>query len=202
MAKKKVKKEKEASAAYDGSKPLKDKQQETFCALYSTAGHYFFGNATYSYAEAYGKMERLNEIDEQLEKADNTHQLDEDGDRIDDGPTEYQELKSERKSIMAVCGSNGWRLLKNADIRLRAEYYLRMYLSENSVDAARAFIINQREDLRAAQAAIGDYDKVLGRIKKPDVEKPDKVFIEFSWLDPEPRPDAGKSRPKAIVKTA
>lgn len=176
----------------DGSKPLKDKQQETFCALYSTAGHYFFGNATYSYAEAYGKMDRLNEIDEKLETTNNVHEYDDDGDLIDDGPTNYQKLSAEKKGIMNTCSSNGWRLLRNADIRLRCNYYMNTYLSEKAIDARRAFLINQDKDLRASESALANWDKVQGRIKGKDGDKPDKVIVEFQWQDPEPRPDAKK----------
>lgn len=186
-----ARKTKKEAKADDGSKSLKDKQRETFCALYSTAGHHFFGNATYSYAEAYGKMERLNEIDELLETADNSHEYDDDGNRLDEGPTQAQKLSAEKKRITNSCSTLGWRLLRNIEIRLRCNYYLHAYLSENAIDARRSFIINQDRDLRAAEAALANYDKVAGRIKK-DTDRPDKVIVTFSWLDPEPRPEGGK----------
>lgn len=202
MAKKKVKKEKKEPIKYNGSTPLKDKNQETFAALYTTAGHHYFGNATTSYAQAYGKQKRLDEIDALLETASNSYETDDDGDRVDNEPTESQKLHGEKKRIMAVCSNLGWRLLRRGDILLRTQYYLRMYLTEEAVDARRAFLINQDRDLRASESALANYDKVAGRIKGKDGDKPDKVIVEFSWLDPEPRPDAGKSRPKVAVKSA
>lgn len=198
MTKKTVKKEKKEPVKYNGSTPLKDKQQETFAALYTTAGQYYFGNATTSYAQAYGKQARVDEIEALLETASNMHETDEDGDRIDDGPTEAEELRAEKKRIMAVCATQGWYLLRKPDILKRTQYYLRMYLSEEAVDARRAFLINQDRDLRASESALANYDKVAGRIKAKDGEKPDKVLVEFSWLDPEPRPETKK--PVARVK--
>lgn len=130
-------------------------KQELFCQCYvkNTA---LFGNATASYAEAYGydfdSMSRERVYEEK------------------DGQSTGKILEySEFDKAQAVCGVNGNKLLRNTKIQDRVTQLLTEMLSDEIVDSQLAKVILQDYKLESKIAGIREYNKLKQRI----VEKTD-----------------------------
>jgi hypothetical protein len=133
--------------------PLK---RELFCRFF-TQNEKLFGNATHSYAEAYGyKLDTLSTKGVYSEPDE-------------DGKTEKFE-DSEYDKAIHVCAVEASRLLRNPEVQLRITALLNEILKDNFVDSQLAKLIMQDAEPSAKIAAIREYNKVRQRItEKHDI---------------------------------
>lgn len=124
--------------------PLNPKH-ELFCQYY-VLNENLFGNATFSYAEAY---------DYKLDTLSKTRKTDKKGKTIQD---------SEYDKACNVCAVEGHRLLRNPKIQNRITALLNQILRDEVVDSQLAKVILQDGELRPKVAAIAEYNKLRGRI--------------------------------------
>lgn len=144
-------------------------QQEKFCINYTKNSEYF-GNATLSYADAYGY---------DLDGADRTREIDEKGNEII-GTSEYDKKH-------AICRSAGSQNIAKLNIQKRCRELLNEMMADDVIDARLIEIIlkgNHADSVRAIQ----EYNKLRQRIitKIDHTSKGDKIegnkiiFADFS----------------------
>lgn len=145
---------------YDGSIPLPEIRQETFCQLYaSNTTHFFFGHGQNSYAGAYGQQKRIDELEEKIIGA-----------RFTTGRgkkwklSEVDTIRREIKRIKATCQSSASDLLLFPKISARVNYLFDS-IAADFADIELAYVIRQRRDLASKVAAITHYDKKRGKIE-------------------------------------
>lgn len=127
-------------------------QQELFCRYY-TQNSEFFGNATLSYAEAYGF---------DLDSLDRTREKDEKGKDIP-GTSQYEKTYN-------VCSANGARQLRKDKIQLFIRKCLNEMMTDEVVDGELVKTILQNYELPSKMAAIREYNKLKQRItEKTDI---------------------------------
>ena len=142
-------------------------KQEQFCRNY-TQNSYLFGNATLSYAEAYGyDLDNLPTDDQVYEQRDGVRVC-------------VQE--STHKRYYHMCGAASSRLLKNVKIDKRIIELLNELMTDEQIDAEIAKVIKQNYDLPAKMRAIAEYNKLKQRIvEKKDITSDGKAIkIEFA----------------------
>ncbi|MGY3406115.1 hypothetical protein ACVWZV_002228 [Bradyrhizobium sp. GM5.1] len=135
-------------------------KRELFCQYYVNNSE-TFGNATHSYAEAFGY--KLDELSKEAE-------YDEDGKKTSD---------SEYDLACNVCAVEGNKLLRIPQIDKRITVLLNELLKDDVVDGELAKLIRQNTDNTAKVAGIREYNKLRGRIidktqqinRLPDLEK-------------------------------
>jgi hypothetical protein len=136
-------------------KPAPDEQlkakRELFCRCYAQNTE-LFGNATLSYAEAFGYD--LASLDRER-----VYKLDEDGKE-----TSEVEVPSEYDKAYHVCGVESSKLLKNPEIQGRITTLLNELLKDEVVDSQLAKLIVQDVELPVKIRAISEYNKLRGRI--------------------------------------
>lgn len=129
-------------------------KQELFCRYY-TQNEELFGNATHSYAEAFGyNLDGLSHDDAVYE-----NYIDEEG-------------KESRRCVEAssydraynVCSVTGNRLLRKAKVQARITVLLNELLEDKIVDSQLAKVIMQNKELPAKIAGIREYNKLKQRI--------------------------------------
>ena len=132
--------------------PLRPKR-ELFCRYY-TQNKELFGEATLSYAEAFGY-----DLDTLSREGVYETILNEDGE-------EEQKLveASPYDKAYHVCAVEASKLLKNPDIQDRCRVLLNELLKDEVVDSERAKVIMQDRDLASKLRGIISYDKLRGRI--------------------------------------
>jgi hypothetical protein len=158
MAKKKAK---AAPAVEESDLNLR---REAFCQYY-TKNQSLFGNATLSYAEAYGyKLDELSHDDAKYKGKGAKRKLVE--------PSSYDKAYN-------VCGVEGARLLRNPKVQERITALLNELLRDDIVDSQLAKIITQDDDLQSKVRAINEYNKVRGRI----IDKTRDVTERFAMDD-------------------
>jgi hypothetical protein len=124
-----------------------------------------FGNATLSYAEAFGyKLDELSKEDAKYKGKGAKRKLIE--------PSSYDKAYH-------VCSVQSSRLLRNADIQNRITALLNELLRDDIVDSQLAKIITQDDDLQSKVRAINEYNKVCGRI----IDKTRDVTERFAMDD-------------------
>ena len=160
-------------------------KREAFCQYY-TKNQEMFGNATLSYAEAYGyKLDELSRDPEYEGKGKKRKKL----------PSEYDRA-------CAVCATQGGKLLRNAQIQERITALLNELLRDDIVDSQLAKIITQDADLQSKVRAINEYNKVRGRI----IDKTRDVTERFAIDDIRellaPLPQERKDELYAILTSA
>src|SRR5215204_6474040 len=128
-------------------KPKLNPKQEAFCRYYAQ-GEGTFGNATESYAAAYGY---------DLDPADEDDEHEDDGENEEGDDIEYDGARN-------VCAVEGARLLRNPNCQERINVLLNELLKDEIVDAQLAKVIKQDGDLTPKVAAIKEYNKLRGRI--------------------------------------
>ena len=121
-------------------------EQELFCRLY-TQNTEFFGNATLTYAEAYGF---------DLDKLDRTREKDERGKEII-GTSEYEKVYN-------VCSAAGSRLLRNVKVQVFLRKCRNEFMRDDVVDGELVKTILQDYELPSKIAAIREYNKLKQRI--------------------------------------
>ncbi len=129
-------------------------RQEKFCRNY-TQNDSMFGNATLSYADAYGyDLDSLNSDPVYDEVWDETT-----------GKAVKQILqKSEYQKAYDICSKDGNRLLRNAKINDRIVKLLNEMMTEEQADSELMKTMKQTEDYGAKLAAIREYNKLKQRI--------------------------------------
>ena len=138
--------------------------REAFCQYY-TKNQALFGNATLSYAEAFGyKLDELSKEDAKYKGKGAKRKLVE--------PSSYDKAYH-------VCSVQSSRLLRNADIQNRITALLNELLRDDIVDSQLAKIITQDDDLQSKVRAINEYNKVRGRI----IDKTRDVTERFAMDD-------------------
>lgn len=130
-----------------GEKPLRP-QHEMFARLYTTNKE-LFGNATLCYAEVY--QYDLDSLSKESIYAE-------------DKKTIIEE--SEYDKAYRVCSVEGNRLLRNPSIQIRTREYLNEMLSNEFVDSELARAIMQDFKWDTKVKAIGEYNKLKGRIEE------------------------------------
>jgi hypothetical protein len=138
-------------------------RREAFCQ-YFTKNQALFGNATLSYAEAYGY--RLDELPRDDAKYKGK------------GKKRVMVEESSYDKAYHVCATEGGRLLKIPEIQERITALLNELLRDDIVDSQLAKVITQDYDLQSKVRAINEYNKVRGRI----IDK-SKVEIERFAMD-------------------
>lgn len=139
-------------------------EQERFCINY-TQNKEYFGNATLSYAEAYGY---------DLDNADKTRQIDGKGNEIK-GTSEYDRLYN-------ICASGGSQNIRKLNIQKRCNELLNKLMENNVIDARLIEIILKGEDKDSIQA-IREYNRLKQRIlDKVDVTSDGKVIGGFNFI--------------------
>lgn len=137
-------------------------KREAFCQYY-TKNQELFGNATWSYAEAFGyKLDELSREPAKIKVRG----------RWKKGPSEYDRA-------CAVCATQGGKLLRKAEIQERITALLNELLRDDIVDSQLAKIITQDDDLQSKVRAINEYNKVRGRI----IDKTRDVTERFAMDD-------------------
>jgi hypothetical protein len=126
-------------------------KRELFCRYY-TQNTELYGNAVLSYAEAYGY---------DLASLDRTriYKRDEQGNE-----TLVVETPSEYDRAYHVCGVESSKLLKKPEIQARMTAMLNELLKDEVVDSQLAKLIVQDVELPVKVRAIGEYNKLRGRI--------------------------------------
>lgn len=138
-------------------------RREAFCQ-YFTKNQALFGNATLSYAEAYGyKLDELSRDDAKYKGK---------------GAKRVKVEESSYDKAYHVCATEGGRLLKIPEIQERITALLNELLRDDIVDSQLAKVITQDDDLQSKVRAINEYNKVRGRI----IDK-SKVEIERFAMD-------------------
>ena len=119
-------------------------RQEAFCQLYAGSGEYF-GNATISYAIAFNiSIPHPGNTKESLKVFDKANN---------------------------ICAASSSRLLRLVKILNRCDEVLREKLTDNEADTELSYVIKQRGDLKSKIRAIGEFNKLKGRIiEKREVE--------------------------------
>lgn len=143
-------------------------KQEQFCRNYTQIAS-LFGNATLSYAEAYGvDLDSLD--DERPVLAENTE-----GEPIEWG-------KSDRQIAYDTCASAGSRLLRNVKVDKRVRVLLNEMLNDEVIDARLMEIILNGKDQDSIKA-IMEANKLKQRIvEKKDITSGGEKIAGFNFI--------------------
>lgn len=132
-------------------------QWELFCRFY-TQNQKMFGNATHSYAEAYDyKLDTLDTENAQYEELE-----------LENGSTRRGKkiIDSDYDRAVAVCATEGGRLLRTPEIQDRLTELLNDLLTDKMIDSQLAKVAMQDKDLSAKMQAIKEYNAVKNRVTK------------------------------------
>lgn len=142
-------------------------ERELFCRYY-TQNEELFGNATLSYAEAYGyKLDELPKDDAVSEGGKTTV------------PSSYDRA-------YAVCATNGGRLLRNAEVQARITTLLNEVLRDDVVDSQLAKVIMQDDKYDAKVAGIREYNKLRQRIiVRTDITSGGEPIKQINYVVPD-----------------
>lgn len=150
---------KKATPPVDTSETDLNLKRELFCRYY-TQNDATFGNATLSYAEAYGY----------------------DFDALSDEGTYEDGVKvkaSTRELAENVCAVQGRKLLRNTHVQSRMTVLLNELLTDEIVDSQLAKVVMQDLKPEAKVAAIREYNKVKGRIiDKSQITRVEKLDLD------------------------
>lgn len=143
------------------------KEQEQFCRNY-TQNYDFFGNATLSYAEAYGFDIDAQPDDDALLLLDNGTEISQaqyDLMDSDEKPPKIKRTirKSSKDQMYDNCSTYGSRLRKNDKIQARCRFYLNEFMTDSVVDARLTEIILEGANADSIRA-IQEYNKLRQRI--------------------------------------
>lgn len=129
-------------------------KQELFCQLY-TKNSFLFGNATLSYAEAYGfNLATMSKEDVVVEVMDEILQ------KMVKRKVDHSPFHKANQ----VCSTAGERLLRNVYINQRIQDLLNETMNDRDMDAEIAYTARQREDMTAKMSAIKEYNKIKQRV--------------------------------------
>lgn len=131
-------------------------KQDRFCKNYVAYRTNMFSNATLSYSEAYGY-----DLDSLSHEAVYEEEWDE-----EKGQTVHGKMlqESEYRKAYNVCGVESNRLLKNPRINERILKLMNELATDDIVDGKLMENMLQRENFRASNTAISEYNKVKQRI--------------------------------------
>jgi len=156
MAVKPKAKKKPARKASSKPRNLTAKQQ-LFCR-YFTQNRALFGNATHSYAEAYGyKLDELSREDAVYAPVVMKDGVETGGELIT--PSSYDRA-------ISVCSTEGARLLRNPRIQELNIKLLNELLEDTVVDSELARLIVQDRDPAQKLGAIREYNALRNRVKR------------------------------------
>lgn len=143
-------------------------KEETFCRFF-TQNEILRGNATLSYAEAFGHdLESMPDDDAEYEKI------------IGDGK-EYDELvkDSTRKTYYDMCSSNASRLRRKEKIQNRIITLRNEFLSEHVVDSELAQVILDPKISDVKMSGIKEWNKLKKRTDTPPPAPTQNFFTLF-----------------------
>lgn len=151
-----------------------NEKQELFCRYY-TQNNALFGNATLSYAEAYGfDLDTLDKDDGIWEFKDGTTMTVRDFNVFDLPAEEWESLKHQDKRLIKEstyknaydnCSQSGSRLLRLVKINLRITELLNEIMTDEVIDARLTKIILHGKDSDSI-SAIKEYNALKARIIK------------------------------------
>lgn len=149
-------------------------KQKLFCYNYFKNNE-LFGNATLSYASAYGfKLDTLSIEAIYSEPDENGKQ-----EKLEDSPYDR---------AYEVCKNGGNRLLTNAHIDNYGSQLLRELMTPDEVDSELSWVLKQRKDMSPKVAAIREYNRLKNRVKDNPLiisiddelkDKNDKTLVEY-----------------------
>lgn len=152
-------------------------QQELFCHFY-VINDELRGNATHSYAEAYGfKLDELSNEDAIYEYYD---------EKTGEGKGKVLEPSTRSKAIN-VCAAESSRLLRTPKIQNRKIEMLNSLLRDDYVDSRLAKWIQDDSEPAASIAALREYNKLKQRItEKMDITSKGESIKGIEYIVPEP----------------
>lgn len=159
-------------------------KQERFCRNY-TQNYEFFGNATLSYAEAYGYDIDNEPDDDAIYDIQGVGEvMEKDLELLTDeqfkGKKKIKE--SSRKTMYDLCSSYGSRLRRNDKIQARSRVLLNEFLRDDVIDARLAEIALKGDDKDAIQA-IKEFNKLKQRIiDKKDITSGGERIAGFNFI--------------------
>jgi len=147
-------------------------KEEAFCRYYTQGDSTTFGNATWSYSYAYDydlealklEYEEPDDVDEELEYQPH-------GGGLHRSRRTY--VRTPYDKACSVCAVEGGKILRKPKIQSRCRTLLNELMRDEVVDAERAKVIMQDDDLSSKLKAIQSFDKLKGRIidKTQDVSR-------------------------------
>ncbi len=151
-------------------------KQEAFCRYY-TQVMATFGNATLSYAEAYGyDLDNARKDDYVVEKDEKT------GENRVVEPSTYTKFEN-------ICASSGSRLLRNVKVDKRVRDLLVEMMDDKVIDARLIEIIMNGKDQDAINA-IKEFNKLRQRIiEKKDITSGGEKITGFEFVRATPNND-------------
>ena len=159
-------------------------KQERFCVLY-TQNYELFGNATLSYAEAYGYDLESMDRDDAIYKLNTGEEVDQK--TYDDLPSEKTKRaecikESTYKRYYDLCSSYGSRLRRNDKIQTRCRELLNAFMIDNVIDARLTEIILKGKDQDSINA-IKEYNKLKQRItERVDHTSKGESIVGFNFI--------------------
>lgn len=151
-------------------------QQELFCHFY-TINDDLRGNATHSYAEAYGyKLDEMPNDDAVYEEYD---------EKTGEGKGKILEPSTRAKAIN-VCAAEASRLLRSPKIQDRKIEMLNSLLRDDYVDSRLAKWIQDDSEPSTSIAAVREYNKLKQRIvEKVDLTSKGEIIKGIEYIVPE-----------------
>jgi hypothetical protein len=155
---------------YTGSTPLQDPKHEIFCVIFNTnTMHHFWANGQNSYEFAYGIIEKIEGIEDQLEELDgmllwNKKQLKAKKKTMAGIEREQKILRRQIANLHRNAARSASKLMARPEVRLRCGFLLNELAKDMIVDQELSFLIQQRDNLQVKQNAIAHYDKKMQRI--------------------------------------
>ncbi len=162
-------------------------KQEAFCRYY-TQNDALFGNATLSYAEAYGfDLDNDRKDDAKYKCTDGAIAHEYEFELMDKGEDKFRSAKKIEDSThdrnYDYCSKAGSRLMRNGKIDARVIELLNEIMTNDVVDAEIAKVMKQSRDLPSKMRAIGEYNKLKQRIiDKKDITSGGKVIGGFEFI--------------------
>lgn len=177
------------TADYDGTTPLPDPKQELFCTIFTTNTlPNFWGHGQHSYSFAYGHDQRVEEIQDQIDKLVNLTakpKKERKGKAIAQIEREINNLQNNIISINRSCRAAAPRLLATVSIKARCGHLLDQLAIHQIVDRELVYLIQQREDNHAKMAAIQHHDRREQRIReKLDIKHEVEPIAGFIYVKP------------------
>lgn len=140
---------------------------ELFCTYF--AGHHnmeLFNNAMKSYMTAYGYLDKIQALEDEISELENV--------KAPGYTVEIIDIRGQIKKIKNICAVEGHHLLTKPNILKRVNSLMDKLFDDKVMDRELAFTATQRKDLNAKIQAIREYNRVKARVS-------DKLEGEFKF---------------------
>lgn len=144
-------------------------KQDTFCFYYASGNSSeHFGNATKSYAIAYGFQEKIKKLEEELVVIPYSKEAD------------RKEKRQAIKKLENICSTSGARLLRNVRIIAESGKYLDKLFDNSHMDRELARAATQNKDIASKVAAIREFNRVKNRVEEKIINN----NVTYTWATP------------------